>query len=170
MWINVELKEKLNRVISYLDSQISEEGSKEKKLESKIKILEGTIDQLKQQKRDLEIDLKKIKADNELERKKIDADFNREKADINHLIALDKERAEQLREHERKMMDVQIKEKENELSAKYNNQVRELIEKRDAENLKLLNAHMSDLKQMMTEILKRLPTVTVRNISSKSDK
>jgi chromosome segregation ATPase len=170
MWINKELGTKLERVINHLDSSIGDEEERQESLQDKISNLQEIIDQLKEEKRDLEIDLKKIQTENELKRKEMDAQFNREKIDINHLIALDKEKAEQLREHEKRMVDVQVKEKENELSKKYNEQVRDLIEKRDAENQKLLNAHMADLKDTMLEIMKRLPTVTVGNIPSKSSK
>lgn len=93
----------------------------------------------------------------------MDAEFNREKVDINHLISLDKEKATQLAEHEKKMLDLKIQAKENELNEKYNLRIRELIEARDAENQKLLAAHMRDLKETMLEIMKRLPTVTVGN-------
>ena len=163
MFITGELKTKLEKVIDHLAASIGTEEAKELTLQDRIDQMQTAIDGLKIEKRALEIATKTVKSDNELEKKKMDADFNREKIDINHLIQLDKEKAVQVFEHEKKMIDLKIQAKENELSEKYNNKVRSLIEARDEENKKLLAAHMNDMKQMMLEIMKRLPTVTVGN-------
>jgi len=167
MFINRELEAKLTKVVDHLATSIGDEEVKEKSLQEKIEALQTVIDGLKVEKRDLEIAIKTVKSDNELEKKKMDAGFNREKIDINHLIKLDKENADQTLAHEKKMLDLQIKEKEVELGAKYNEKLRVIIEARDAENQRLLAAHMKDLKDTMAGILERLPTVTVGNIKTK---
>jgi hypothetical protein len=163
MFINRELEAKLTKVVDHLAASIGTEEAKEQSLKERIENLETVIDGLKVDKRDLEIAVKTVKTDNELEKKKMDADFNREKVDINHLIQLDKEKAAQTLEHANKMIDLKIQAKENELSEKYNDKVRVIMEARDLENKTLLAAHMNDMKQMMMEIMKRLPTVTVGN-------
>ena len=163
MFINKALETKLEKVVNHLAASIGTEEAKELTLQERIEDMQVVIDALKIEKRDYEIAIKTVKSDNELEKKKMDAEFNREKVDINHLISLDKEKATQLAEHEKKMLDLKIESKENELSAKYNERLKTLIEARDAENQKLLAAHMRDLKETMLEIMKRLPTVTVGN-------
>lgn len=161
MFINKALETKLELVLNHLAASIGTEEAKELTLQERIDKLQAAIDGLKIEKRDLEISLKATRADNELEKKKMEADFNREKVDINHLISLDKEKAAQALEHEKKMIDLKIKEKQVELENKFNERLRSLIEERDANNRELLAAHMKDLKDTMAGILERLPTVTV---------
>jgi len=163
MFINKDLEAKLTRVVEHLNTSLNAEEGAEKSLHERINDLQAAIDGLKIEKRDLEIAIKTVKSDNEIEKNKLSAEFNREKIDINHLISLDKEKAAQTLEHEKKMLDLKIQSKENELNEKYNEKIRVIIEQRDAENKTLLAAHMNDMKQMMLEIMKRLPTVTVGN-------
>ncbi len=161
MFIRAELAEKLNKLADFLLASINDKDEGLASLETRIANKTLEIDTLKEKKRDLEIEIKVVEAKNKLDRDELEAGFNREKKDINHLVALNKEKDDQKTEHDKKMLELQFQEKSNSLEREFNERYKKLIESRDKENKELLAAHMQDIKEMNSAILKRLPDISL---------